>query len=620
MLFVGQAFIYNGITFDLGTLFTTFYGVASGFVPVFVIIYAVGNLAGPMALGRLFDTVGRKPMIIATYAISAGLGLALAYLFWQNTLTRWPLEALIVASFFFASAGASAAYLTVSEIFPMETRALAIAFFYAIGTGAGGIAGPLLFGRFIESESRLQVAIAFAIGSVVMALGALAEALWGVKAEQQQLEDIAKPLTAADAEQDGAAGQGEETPESELHPEHRDALRLRAAAVGERARAAEHRALAHELAGEGTAAGEDVSDRVAVEAQLADIADLRARAIDERASAADERAAAAERAAQDERAGEDEHPGEDQRAARNEGAAVTEGGEGSRAAAQAAAEARAAAAEERAHAFDRRADALAAERADEAERYEQLAAAAGERAQAREQRALAEQARSEAIGAEEGKSAAEEGARAHEAWARQHAHLAAAHERRAAGDASGAQDQERRARHAEELGLAAGERAAAAREVEASEALRQQEERVGDLARRRESDRRRREHEARMRQRLERRQRRERTGARRFRPGPGSGHSFYSPGMLGTFASSRDIEREQEDLDREVDAIGRALEESGPLGRSELARLVGARFWGPGRFSAALRQALDDGRARAISRRSYAAPEHSHAAHGDEHD
>jgi MFS family permease len=196
-LFVGQAFIYNGVTFDLGTLFSNFYHVSSSVVPVFLIIYAVGNLLGPLTLGRLFDTVGRKPMIAGTYLGSALVAAVMGVLFMGGSLTRWPFEAFVVVSFFFASAGASAAYLTVSEIFPMETRALAIAFFYAIGTGVGGITGPLLFGRLIDTGSRTDVAIAFFIGVGVMALGGVAELLFGVKAERRQLEDIATPLTAA---------------------------------------------------------------------------------------------------------------------------------------------------------------------------------------------------------------------------------------------------------------------------------------------------------------------------------------------------------------------------------------------------------------------------------------
>ncbi len=206
-LFVGQAFLYNGVTFNLGTLYSGFYGVASAFVPVFIIIWALGNFAGPVVLGRLFDTVGRKPMISGTYIGSALITVALAQVFLRQVMGPWLFLAILVVTFFLASAGASSAYLTVSEVFPMETRALAIAFFYAIGTAAGGISGPLLFGEFIDSGSRELVALGFYIGAAVMALGGVAELFLGVRAEKAELEDIAAPLTTADAEQQQEGGQ-----------------------------------------------------------------------------------------------------------------------------------------------------------------------------------------------------------------------------------------------------------------------------------------------------------------------------------------------------------------------------------------------------------------------------
>jgi MFS family permease len=201
-LFIGQAFLYNGVTFNLGTLYTTFFKVSSSFVPVFIIVFAIGNFLGPLLLGRLFDTVGRKPMIAGTYLGSAAIAAIMAALFTGHLMggSPWVLEAFIFGTFFLASAGASAAYLTVSEIFPMETRALAIAFFYAVGTGIGGIIGPLLFGNLIASKSRGEVAVAFLIGAAVMAVGGVFELIFGVRAEQVPLEDIAKPLTAEEAE------------------------------------------------------------------------------------------------------------------------------------------------------------------------------------------------------------------------------------------------------------------------------------------------------------------------------------------------------------------------------------------------------------------------------------
>jgi MFS family permease len=215
-LFVGQAFLYNGVTFNLGDLFSKFYSVSSGFVPVFIIVFAVGNFLGPLLLGRLFDTVGRIPMISGTYLASAAVAAVLAFLFVGKTLhSPWTFEALIFVTFFLASAGASAAYLTVSEIFPMETRALAIAFFYAVGTGLGGIVGPLLFGHLIATNSRGWVAIAFLIGAGVMAIGGVAELFLGVKAENAPLEDIAKPLTAEEAEHGDLSGEQEGAQESD---------------------------------------------------------------------------------------------------------------------------------------------------------------------------------------------------------------------------------------------------------------------------------------------------------------------------------------------------------------------------------------------------------------------
>lgn len=198
-LFVGQAFLYNAFTFNLGTLLNGFYAVSSGIVPAFFIIFAVGNFAGPILLSKYFDSVGRKPMISLSYLGSAVIAVVLAGVFFAEIGGLWLFMLVLVLCFFLASSGASAAYLTVSEIFPMETRALAIAFFYAIGTGVGGIAGPLLFGELIGSGDRGLVTIAFLIGAAVMALGGIAELVFGVKAEGRSLEDIAAPMTTANA-------------------------------------------------------------------------------------------------------------------------------------------------------------------------------------------------------------------------------------------------------------------------------------------------------------------------------------------------------------------------------------------------------------------------------------
>jgi MFS family permease len=212
-LFVGQAFIYNAVTFDLGTLISGFFGVPSGSVPYWYAVFAVGNFLGPLTLGRLFDTVGRKPMISFCYLGSAAMLVLTAALFAAGSLAIGSFMALIGVTFFIASAGASSAYLTVSEIFPMETRALAIAFFYAVGTAVGGITGPLLFGHLIESGSLGQVAFGLYLGAGVMAIGGIAELAFGVRAEQKSLEEVARPLTAQDEEgvaDDEATGEGRE--------------------------------------------------------------------------------------------------------------------------------------------------------------------------------------------------------------------------------------------------------------------------------------------------------------------------------------------------------------------------------------------------------------------------
>jgi MFS family permease len=197
-LFIGQAFLYNAITFGYAQILTTFFGVKTDPGYYFAVI-AVGNLFGPLLLGRLFDTVGRKPMIAGTYILSGLLLFGTAYLFHTGSLNATTMTACWFAVLFFASAGASSAYLTVSEVFPMETRALAIAFFYAIGTAAGGISGPLLFSALVSTGKVSDTVIAFSIGATLMVLAGLVELFLGVKAERQSLEDIARPLTAEDA-------------------------------------------------------------------------------------------------------------------------------------------------------------------------------------------------------------------------------------------------------------------------------------------------------------------------------------------------------------------------------------------------------------------------------------
>ena len=168
-------------------------------------MFAAGNFLGPLLLGRLFDTVGRRPMIAGTYLISAVMLAVIGIAFNGEVFSDWGLTLALAATFFFASAGASSAYLTVSEIFPMEIRALAIAFFYAIGTAIGGITGPLVFEKLGESGDVGQVMIAYLIGAAVMAVGGIAELMLGVRAEQKPLENIAKPITAREAEEERPA-------------------------------------------------------------------------------------------------------------------------------------------------------------------------------------------------------------------------------------------------------------------------------------------------------------------------------------------------------------------------------------------------------------------------------
>ena len=197
-LFVGQAFLYNAFFFTFGDSLTTFFGVEQ--TGYYIAVFALSNFVGALVLSPLFDTVGRVRMIAGTYILS-GLLLGVAGLF-LGSVSAVTLTLFGVIIFFFASAGASAAYLTASEVFPMETRALCIAFFYAIGTAVGGISGPLLFGNLIENASEsgdiTGIAFGYFLGAALMIAGGIVAILLGVKAEGQSLESIAMPLTAVD--------------------------------------------------------------------------------------------------------------------------------------------------------------------------------------------------------------------------------------------------------------------------------------------------------------------------------------------------------------------------------------------------------------------------------------
>lgn len=197
-LFIGQAFLYNAITFGFGAILTTFFAVPAGHTGYYFVVIAAGNFLGPLLLGKLFDTVGRRVMISSTYLLSGLLLFGTAWLFDRGSLGAGTLTACWCAVLFFASAGASSAYLTVSEIFPMETRALCIAFFYALGTAAGGISGPLLFAELTGTGKVADTVLAFQVGAGLMCAAGLVAAVLAVPAQRRALEDIARPLTAAD--------------------------------------------------------------------------------------------------------------------------------------------------------------------------------------------------------------------------------------------------------------------------------------------------------------------------------------------------------------------------------------------------------------------------------------
>jgi MFS family permease len=195
-LMASQAFFYNAIFFTYALVLTDFYGVDASDVGLFLIPFAAGNFFGPVLLGRLFDTVGRRPMIAGTYITAAVLLALTGWLFTEDVLSATTQTIAWSIVFFFASAGASAAYLTVSETFPLEIRAMAIAVFYSVGTAAGGLIGPALFGALIETGSRTSVMIGYLIGAALMAGGGIVELLIGVRAERRSLEEIAAPITA----------------------------------------------------------------------------------------------------------------------------------------------------------------------------------------------------------------------------------------------------------------------------------------------------------------------------------------------------------------------------------------------------------------------------------------
>jgi MFS family permease len=210
-MMVTQAFLYNAIFFSYALVLKVFYKIPAGHIPYYFFPFAVGNLLGPLILGPLFDTVGRRRMILSTYALSSILLFVSAYLFYEGTLSATTQTIFWCVIFFFASAGASSAYLTVSEIFPLELRGQAISYFFAISQGAGGVVAPWLFGHLIGGANNTHVhtgplAIGYVIGAAVMLIGGLVAWFIGVNAERTSLEDIATPLSVVRSPEGGITG------------------------------------------------------------------------------------------------------------------------------------------------------------------------------------------------------------------------------------------------------------------------------------------------------------------------------------------------------------------------------------------------------------------------------
>jgi len=205
ILMTAQAFFYNAIFFTYAMVLGRFFAVPPESVGLYLVPFALSNFFGPLLLGRLFDTWGRKPMIALTYAASGVLLAITAVLFVQGALTAATQTLAWTVVFFFASAAASSAYLTVSESFPLEVRALAIALFYALGTALGGIAAPWIFGSLIGTGEPAAIAWGYAAGAALMLVAALAELWLGVAAERRALEDVARPLSCVEEDARAAA-------------------------------------------------------------------------------------------------------------------------------------------------------------------------------------------------------------------------------------------------------------------------------------------------------------------------------------------------------------------------------------------------------------------------------
>jgi len=216
-LMITQSFLYNAIFFTYALVLTKFYNVGAGAVPLYFIAFAAGNLLGPLTIGHLFDTIGRRKMISGTYLLSGVLLSITAVLFKAGALTALTQTLAWSLIFFFASAGASSAYLTVSEIFPIEVRAKAIAVFFAIAQCFGAL-GPVIYGALIGGgEDPNKLFLGYLLGAAVMAIGGFVAAFLGVDAEQKSLEDIALPLSAVPRPMDPPSDLGRAT--RATHPE-----------------------------------------------------------------------------------------------------------------------------------------------------------------------------------------------------------------------------------------------------------------------------------------------------------------------------------------------------------------------------------------------------------------
>lgn len=197
-LMAAQAFFYNAIFFTYALVLTKFYAVPPPVVGWYILPFALGNVLGPLCLGRLFDSIGRKPMIAFTFCLSGLLLAATGIMFANGLLGAVGQTIAWTIIFFFASAAAASAYLTVSETFPVEIRALAIAFFYGTGTAIGGAGAPYLFGRLIATGSRESVLAGYLLGAGLMIFAAFVVAIWGIAAERKPLEAVAEPLSSAE--------------------------------------------------------------------------------------------------------------------------------------------------------------------------------------------------------------------------------------------------------------------------------------------------------------------------------------------------------------------------------------------------------------------------------------